>query len=143
MTRKQKKVLVRIIIAAVLTIGLSLVRIPVPSVRLALFLIPYLIIGYDILKKAALGIVHGEVFDENFLMAVATLGAIALGHADESTTLKHYIYNIEDSIETDNKVLNALDPQNYAKSDQRDQNIIPFTKIKRAGNLEKSTLSAL
>ena len=63
-----------------------------------------------------------------------------LGHADESTTLKHYIYNIEDSIETDNKVLNALDPQNYAKSDQRDQNI---TKIKRAGNLEKSTLSAL
>ncbi len=66
-----------------------------------------------------------------------------LGHADESTTLKHYIYNIEDSIETDNKVLNALDPQNYAKSDQRDQNIIPFTKIKRAGNLEKSTLSAL
>ena len=52
-------------------------------------------------------------------------------------------YNIEDSIETDNKVLNALDPQNYAKSDQRDQNIIPFTKIKRAGNLEKSTLSAL
>ena len=42
-----------------------------------------------------------------------------------------------------NKVLNALDPQNYAKSDQRDQNIIPFTKIKRAGNLEKSTLSAL
>ena len=66
-----------------------------------------------------------------------------LGHADESTTLKHYIYNIEDSIETDNKVLNALDPQNYAKSDQRDQNIIPFTKIKRARNLEKSTLSAL
>lgn len=52
-----------------------------------------------------------------------------LGHADESTTLKHYIYNIEDSTETDNKVLNALDPQNYAKSDQSDQNIIPFTKI--------------
>lgn len=63
-----------------------------------------------------------------------------LGHANESTTLKHYIYNIEDSIETDNKVLNALDPQNYVKSVQ---NIIPFTKIKRAGNLEKSTLSAL
>lgn len=66
-----------------------------------------------------------------------------LGHADESTTLKHYIYNIEDSTETDNKVLNALDPQNDAKSDQSDQNVIPFTKIKRAKNLEKSMLSAL
>lgn len=66
-----------------------------------------------------------------------------LGHADESTTLKHYIYNIEDSTETDNKVLNALDPQNYAKSDQSDQNIIPFRKLKRTENIEKSTLSAL
>lgn len=66
-----------------------------------------------------------------------------LGHADESTTLKHYIYNIEGSTETDNKVLNALDPQNDAKSDQRDQNIISFTKIKRAENPDKSTLSAL
>lgn len=66
-----------------------------------------------------------------------------LGHADESTTLKHYIYNIEDSTETDNKVLNALDPQNDAKRDQSDQNIIQFTKIKRAENLDKSTLSAL
>ena len=65
-----------------------------------------------------------------------------LGHADESTTLKHYIYNIEDSTETDNKVLNALDPQNDAKSDQSDQNIIPFAKIKRAENPVKSTLSA-
>lgn len=87
MTRKQKKVLVRIIIAAVLTIGLSVIRIPVPPVRLAFFLIPYLIIGYDILKKAALGIVHGEVFDENFLMAVATLGAIALGEYVEGTAV--------------------------------------------------------
>ena len=57
-----------------------------------------------------------------------------LGHADESTTLKHYIYNIEDSTETDNKVLNALDPQNDAKRDQSDQNIILFSKIKRAEN---------
>lgn len=66
-----------------------------------------------------------------------------LGHADESTTLKHYIYNIEDSSETDNKVRNALDPENHAKSDQSDQNIIPFTKIKKAKNLEKSTFSAI
>ncbi len=66
-----------------------------------------------------------------------------LGHADESTTLKHYIYNIEDSTETDNKVLNALDPQNDAKSDQSDQNIIPFAKIKRAESPDKSILSTL
>lgn len=66
-----------------------------------------------------------------------------LGHADESTTLKHYIYNIEDSTETDNKVLNALDPQNHAKSDQSDQNIISFAKVKRAKNPDKSTFSAL
>lgn len=66
-----------------------------------------------------------------------------LGHADESTTLKHYIYNIEDSTETDHKVLSALDPQKYAKRDQSDQNIIPFAKIKRAENPDKSTLSAL
>ncbi|MDE5716749.1 MAG: site-specific integrase [Lachnospiraceae bacterium] len=65
-----------------------------------------------------------------------------LGHADESTTLKHYIYNIEDSTQTDNKVLNALDPQNDAKSDQSDQNIIPFAK-KRTENPDKSTFSAL
>ena len=66
-----------------------------------------------------------------------------LGHADESTTLKHYIYNIENGTESDNKVLNALDPQMNAKSDQSDQNIIPFAKIKRAENVEKSPLSAL
>lgn len=66
-----------------------------------------------------------------------------LGHADESTTLKHYIYNIEGSTETDNKVLNALDPQNDTKRDQSDQNIILFRKLKRTENPEKSTLSAL
>lgn len=82
MTKKQKKVLIRIIISAVLLAGLMvltrLIDINV-YVKLGLYLIPYLIIGYDILKKAALGIWHREVFDENFLMAVATLGAIALG----------------------------------------------------------------
>lgn len=66
-----------------------------------------------------------------------------LGHADESTTLKHYIYNIEDSTETDNKVLNALEPQNHTKSAQSDQNVIPFTKRKRTENIEKSTFSVL
>ena len=85
MTKKQKKVLIRIILAAVLTAAFCLLPVEIPYVRLMLFLIPYLIIGYDILKKAVLGIVHGEVFDENFLMAVATVGAIALGEYVEGT----------------------------------------------------------
>lgn len=66
-----------------------------------------------------------------------------LGHADESTTLKHYIYNIEDRTETDNKVLNALEPHNHTKSTQSDQNVIPFTKRKGTENIEKSTFSVL
>ncbi len=65
-----------------------------------------------------------------------------LGHADESTTLKHYIYNIEDNAETEEKVLTALEGKNRPKSDQSDQNIIRFPKQKRAENIEISTLSA-
>lgn len=87
MTKKQKKVLIRIITAAVLTVILSLIEIDIPYVKPALFMIPYLIIGYDILRKAVLGIVHGEVFDENFLMAAATVGAIALGEYVEGTAV--------------------------------------------------------
>ena len=82
MTKKQKKVLWRIIIAAVLLIILHFL--PVKGMALfGLYLIPYLVIGYDILRKAALGILHGEVFDENFLMAVATIGAMALAVYEE------------------------------------------------------------
>lgn len=78
MTRKQKKVLCRIMLAAVLMLILAFL--PLQGwLKLILYLIPYLVIGYDILRKAALGILHGEVFDENFLMAVATLGALCLG----------------------------------------------------------------
>ena len=82
MTKKQKKVLWRIIIAAVLLIILHFL--PVKGMALfGLYLIPYLVIGHDILRKAALGILHGEVFDENFLMAVATVGAMALAVYEE------------------------------------------------------------
>lgn len=87
MTKKQKKVLYRIIIAAVLMIALYFV--PVQGyARFVLYLIPYLVIGYDILKKAVLGIIHGEVFDENFLMAVATVGAMLLGVYNEAHGLE-------------------------------------------------------
>ena len=83
MTKKQKKVLYRIIIAGILMVGLYFV--PVEGyARFGLYLIPYVIIGYDILRKAALGIIHGEVFDENFLMAVATVGAMLLGVYNEA-----------------------------------------------------------
>ncbi|MBQ8148800.1 MAG: cadmium-translocating P-type ATPase [Lachnospiraceae bacterium] len=82
MTKKQKKVLYRIIISAVLLVALMIITHNVDLnkwLALGLYLIPYLIIGYDILKKAALGIYHREVFDENFLMAVATVGALVIG----------------------------------------------------------------
>lgn len=87
MTKKQKKVLFRIIISAVLAAVLCLMPVENQYVRLALFLIPYLIIGYDIIRKAVLGIVNGQVFDENFLMALATVGAIILGEYVEGTAV--------------------------------------------------------
>lgn len=87
MTKKQKKVLYRIIITAILIVVLHFV--PVEGyLRFVLYLIPYFIIGYDILRKAALGIAHGQVFDENFLMAVATVGAMLLGVYNESRGLE-------------------------------------------------------
>ena len=86
MSKKQKKVLIRIIISAVLLIGLHFV--PVTGwVRFLLYMVPYLVIGYDILKKAFKGILNRQVFDENFLMAVATVGAICLGDYLEGTAV--------------------------------------------------------
>ena len=86
MTKKQKKMLWRILAAAALLALLLLL--PVTGwLRLALFMVPYLIIGYDILIKAGKGIANGEPFDENFLMAVATVGAIALGEYTEGVAV--------------------------------------------------------
>lgn len=86
MNKKQKKVLLRIITAAVLMVVLSLLPIE-GYIRFALFMIPYLTIGYDILKKAFKGIKNRQVFDENFLMAVATIGAIILGEYTEGVAV--------------------------------------------------------
>ena len=86
MNKKQKKVLIRIIVAVALLIILSFV--PAEGwLQLALYMIPYLVIGYDILKKAIKGIMNRQVFDENFLMAVATVGAIALGDYKEGVAV--------------------------------------------------------
>ncbi len=83
MNQKQKKMLIRIFIAAVLLVGLNVVSAS-GWIKMALYLADYLIIGYDILKKALKGIVNRQVFDENFLMAVATVGAIALAIYEKS-----------------------------------------------------------
>ena len=86
MNKKQKKVLTRIIIAAVLMIAFSFLTVE-DYTAFVLFLIPYLVIGYDILIKAGKGIKNHQVFDENFLMAVATVGAIALGDYREGVAV--------------------------------------------------------
>ena len=83
MNRKQKNILIRIL----LTAALMLILHPLPVegwARLLLTLIPYLLIGWDILRKAILGILHRELFDENFLMSIATIGALVLGQYEES-----------------------------------------------------------
>ena len=102
MTKKQKKVLIRIIVSAVLLVAMAVtftvldksgtVNLENPSVmwrciEIVAYLIPYLIIGYDILKKAFLGIIHGEEFDANFLMAIATVGAMVLGEYKEASAV--------------------------------------------------------
>ncbi|MBR2755654.1 MAG: heavy metal translocating P-type ATPase, partial [Lachnospiraceae bacterium] len=93
MNKKQKSLLIRIIIAAVFFVPLYLiseeyVKVDLPKwVIIVLFLIPYLTVGYDILRKAALGIKNKQVFDENFLMAIATIGAIVLGEYGEGVAV--------------------------------------------------------
>lgn len=79
--------LARIILSALLLILFKLLPIENPYIGLVLFLIPYLVIGYDILRKAVLGIFNGQVFDENFLMALATVGAMILGEYVEGVAV--------------------------------------------------------
>lgn len=90
MTKKQKKVLYRIIASAILILGISILCEFVDVniwMQVVLYLIPYLVIGYDILKKAFKGILNKQVFDENFLMAVATVGAMLLGEFKEGVAV--------------------------------------------------------
>ena len=90
MTKKQKKTLKRIIIAAALMVVLALLFhfVPLPwFVQLVLWLVPYLVIGHDVLRKALMGIKSREIFDENFLMAVATVGAMACGEYTEGVAV--------------------------------------------------------
>ncbi len=130
MSKKQKKVLVRILIAAALMI--LFVCIPVTGIlRFVLFMIPYLIIGYDILKKAVKGILNKQVFDENFLMAIATVGAIILGEYVEGVAVMLF-YQIGELF------------QSYAVGKSRKNinelmDIRPdYANIERDGKLEKA-----
>ena len=86
MTKKQKKVLIRIMVAAVLIIAFSFLPLE-GYIRFICYMVPYLVIGYDVLRKAIKGILNRQVFDENFLMAVATVGAIALGDYKEGVSV--------------------------------------------------------
>ena len=90
MTRKQKRVLIRIITSAVLLAAVIVLDKTLEIEKYivaAMYLVPYFVIGYDILKKAVLGIFHGQIFDENFLMAVATVGAVGLGDFKEGVAV--------------------------------------------------------
>lgn len=87
MTKKQKKNLYRIISALVIYIALRIINVENPYLDFFLYLIPYLIVGYDVLKGALHGILNKQVFDENFLMAVATVGAIGLGEYPEAVAV--------------------------------------------------------
>ena len=88
MTKKQKNVLIRIIVAGVLLVAAALLPLEEKSLlRLAAFLVPYFVIGYDVLWKAVRGIIHGQVFDENFLMCVATVGALFVGEYPEASAV--------------------------------------------------------
>lgn len=87
MTKKQKKNLYRIISALVFYVALRIINVENPYLDFFLYLIPYLIVGYDVLKGAIHGILNKQVFDENFLMAVATVGAIGLGDYPEAVAV--------------------------------------------------------
>ena len=86
MTRKQRHLLTRIIVAAVLFLAGSLLHLP-ELAEMAVFLICYVVVGWDIVWKAITNILHGQVFDENFLMTIATIGALILGEHSEGVAV--------------------------------------------------------
>ena len=129
MNKKQKKVLIRILVSAALMVILTLLPLD-GYLRLGLFLIPYLIIGYDILKKALKGIKNKQVFDENFLMAVATVGAILLGEYIEGVAVMLF-YQIGEWFQS-----YAVGKSRRNISDLMD--IRPdYANVERGGRLEK------
>ena len=131
MTRKQKNVLIRIIAAGVLLIGVALLPLEEKSIlRLIAFLVPYFVIGWDILWKAVRGIIHGQVFDENFLMCVATIGALFVGEYPEAASVMLF-YQIGELFQGV-----AVGRSRKSISDLMD--ICPeYANLERAGQLEE------
>ena len=125
MNKKQKNLLIRVISAGVMMAVLLLLPLDdKPILRFALFMIPYLTVGYDILRKAFKGIMNRQVFDENFLMGVATIGAMALGEYTEGVAVM-WFYQIGELF------------QSYAVGKSR-QNIRPdYANIEEDGQIEK------
>ena len=87
MNKKQKRLLFRILASGVLLLAACLIPVNSDWLRLLLFALPYLLAGYDVLKTAVLNILHGQVFDENFLMSLATIGAFATGEYAEAVAV--------------------------------------------------------
>ena len=133
MNKKQRKVLVRIIVSIVFLIALAIVTRMVELnqwIELVLYMIPYLVSGYYILKKAVKGIMNRQVFDENFLMAVATVGAVALGDYKEGVAVMLF-YQIGELFQS-----YAVGKSRRNISDLMD--IRPdYANIERDGQLEK------
>ena len=90
MTRKQRHLLTRIIVAAVLFLAGSLLHLP-ELAEMAVFLVCYVVVGWDIVWKAITNILHGQVFDENFLMTIATIGALILGEHSEGVAVMLFL----------------------------------------------------
>ena len=127
MNKKQKKMLVRILAAAALLILLNFL--PVTGwPRFVLYLIPYLIVGYDILIKAGKGIKNRQVFDECFLMAVATIGAIALAIYEESGDYTEAIagYALLSGRRVVPELCGRKEPPQYQRSDGYPSRIMPI-----------------
>ena len=131
MNKKQKKTLQRIIIAAILTVALALLFhfVALPwFVQLILWLVPYLVIGHDVLRKAFMGIKNGEVFDENFLMAIATIGAVACGEYSEGVAVMLF-YQIGELFQS---LRRGQEPQQHHRPDGHPPRVAPTWRTPRA-----------
>jgi Cd2+/Zn2+-exporting ATPase len=131
MTKKQKNVLIRIIVAGVLLVTAALLPLEEKSLlRLAAFLVPYFVIGYDVLWKAVRGIIHGQVFDENFLMCVATVGALFVGEYPEASAVMLFYQTGE--------LFQSVAVGKSRKSISDLMDICPeFANVERGGQLEE------
>ena len=131
MTRKQKRLLFRIIIAAVLFAAGSLLPLG-PTVEMGVFLVCYAVIGWDIVWKAVTNILHGQVFDENFLMTIATIGALILGEHSEGVAVMLFSHLIE---QHNGYTLGVLPPDQCANRCNRHKKVfVKYLPLQNVGD---------